>query len=180
MLFLTDVADEFEVGIGLAAQVAAGVVLELGDELVDDGDVVDVAEAVDEAEHLHVGLAEDVVEFLALVGGVDGDEDGAGLGAGELEGQPVGHVLGPDADVVALADADGEQALGEAVDARVELLVGPAEVAVGIDEKIVVGGFARPEFELPAEGEVGEAVGARGDGGGGSGGGGHGNPGFEI
>ena len=180
VFFLADVADEFELGIRLGAEVAAGELLEFGDELVDGLDVVDVAEAVDEAEHAHVGLAQDVVEFLGLVGGVDGDEDGAGFGAGELEGEPVGDVFGPDADVVALADADGEEALGEAVDAVVELAVGPAEVAVGVDDEVVVGGFAGPEFELAAEGEGGEAVGAGGDGGGGGGGKGIRHLKFEI
>ena len=170
VLFLADVADVFEVRIGPAAQVAAGVLLQLGHEPVDDLEVIDVAKAVDEPQHLHVGLLEDVVEFLGLVGGVDGDEHGAGLGAGELEHQPVGHVLGPDAHVVALADADGEQALRQAIDALVELPVGPAQAAVGIDEEVVVRRFPGPEFELLPERQRGEAVGARADGGVGGGG----------
>ena len=59
----------------------------------------------------------DVLQLVGPVDRVDGHRDRADLGGGEQEREPVGNVGGPDAEVVALADADGKQAAGKVVHA---------------------------------------------------------------
>ena len=66
--------------------------------------------------------------------------------------------------MIAFADANGQQPLGQAVDAVVKLAIGPAQVAVGIHNELVVRCGARPELELLAKGQRGEAIGIRADG----------------
>ena len=124
----------------------------LGDQLADDLDVVDVAERVDDRERPHVRLLDHVGELVALVDRVHGDEHDADLRGGEGERQPVGDVAGPYAQVVALLEPDGEQPLGEVVDALVELAVGPPQVAVGVDDEVVVRLLGDDLLEVLADG----------------------------
>ena len=116
----------------------AVVLLQLGDELPDDVHIADVAESVDDGERVHVGLLDQVFQLMRLIVGVDGHEDGADLGRGEHQSQPFGDVARPDADVRALGDADGQQALRHVGGALVKVLVAPDEAAVGIHDEGMV------------------------------------------
>ena len=52
---------------------------------------------------------------------------------------PLGVVGGPDADVLALFDADGHQAAGHALDLGMELPVGEPVAGGGVDQGLAVG-----------------------------------------
>ena len=80
-----------------------------------------------------------VFELARAVGGVDGDEDRADPGGGELGEQPLGPVRRPDPDPLAADDAEPSQAVGQRVDPRRELGVAPAldacRAALGREEE---------------------------------------------
>jgi hypothetical protein len=134
-----DEDDALEPGEASALEPAALAGLQLGYQLVDDGHIVDVAEAVDETEGFDIRLLHQVLQLVEPVGGVHRNRDDPDLGCGEEEGEPVGHVGGPDAEVVTLLEADGEQALGEAVHPAIEFRVGKAQIPVGVDHELLVG-----------------------------------------
>ena len=82
-------------GEGLALQETALLGFEFRHELVKGLDVIGVAQAVDDEDVLGLRLAQEVVQLGGFVVGVDGQQDGADFGGGELEGHPVGHIGGP-------------------------------------------------------------------------------------
>jgi hypothetical protein len=75
-----------------------------------------------------------VFEFVAAVGGVDVDEDGAHLRGRVLDEGPFGNVLRPDPDSVALLHAAFEQSDGQCIGVGVELRVRPPPVRFPVDE----------------------------------------------
>ena len=77
------------------------------------GGVGGLAEAAAQQQDAHAGLVQDVLQLAGLVGGVDVDEDRADAGGGVLDDDPLEAVGRPDADAVAVPDAEGEQAAGE-------------------------------------------------------------------
>ena len=139
VLFLSDEDDVLEKRELCARESAALGRLELWDELVHHRDVVAVAVAVGERQRRDVGLREEIIRLVALVRGVDGDQHHADLRRREDEGVPVGDVRRPDAEVIAFLEADRKKPLREIVAAFVELPVGEAQIAVGVDEKLLVG-----------------------------------------
>ena len=106
---------------------------QLRQHLVGHVHIVAIPGAVGDAKGVHVGVGTQVLQLVLLVVGVDGDEHGTYFGCGIKEGQPVGHVGGPDAHVGALLHANRQQALGQIVDTLVELAPGEAQVTVTID-----------------------------------------------
>ena len=113
------------------------------------------AEPADQDEGSNLRLLQHVGEFAGAVGRVYGDEDGADLGGGELGDHPLGVVGGPDADMLAFFDADGQEATGHAFHlgmklAVVEAVAGgrmdkgfPFGEALGLDVEDVADGAAR-------------------------------------
>ena len=99
--------------------------------------------------------SEKIGQFVGAVGGIDVDQDGADLGGGELGEHPLGVVGGPDADVLALCDADGHQAARDALDLGVELPVGEPVAGGGMDEGFAVGVAVGLLVEDVADGEAG-------------------------
>ena len=93
-------------------------------------DVVRVPEAAGHDQQAHAGLAERVRQLGRLVGRVDGDEDRADPGGGELRHDPLVAVRRPDPDAVALADPAGEQSSRRGVDLEPQLAVGGPVVLV--------------------------------------------------
>ena len=90
-------------------------------------------------EHPHAGLAERVRELARPVRRVDVDEDRADTRGGELQQRPLDAGRRPDADPVALLDADGQAGRGRRLDFRVELPVRQADALVSRDEGVDVG-----------------------------------------
>ena len=151
VFFLADVDYVFQYREALAFQVAALRFFQFRQHGVYHVDVAAVEHAVGDAEGVDVGVLYQKFEFVLLVIGVDGDQDGADLGSGVQEGEPVGYVGSPDAHVGAVFYADREQSFGHVVDATVEFAPGEAQVAVGINEVFFVGGQGGPVFEPLAE-----------------------------
>ena len=139
VLLGTHVDEILEEGVLLGMEEPALHVQRLGHQIADDLEVVHVAVGIDHAERLHVRLLQHVVELVGLVHRVHRHHDHSDLGARVHEGEPVGDVAGPHAQVVARLHADGQEALGERVGALVEVLVGPAQVAVRVHDELVVG-----------------------------------------
>ena len=126
-------------------------VLQLGQHGVGHIDVVAVPCAVGNAECVHVGVLAEVLQLVLLVVGVDGHEHGTNLCRSVEEGQPVGYVGGPDADVGTFLDTDSDEAFGEVIDALVELAPGEAEVAGGMDNLVFIGRRLSPMLEPLSE-----------------------------
>jgi len=123
-----------------------------GHQTSDDLDVIHIAVLVHDAERLHVGLFQHVVELVALVDRVHRDHHDAHLGGGVHEGEPVGDVTGPDPQMVAGFHPDGQEPLGQGVGALVEIAVGPAQGPVGIDDELMVGLYRHLVAEIAPDG----------------------------
>ena len=108
------------------------------------------------------GVVEDVGCFVALVGGVDGDGDGADEGESEPAEQELGAVGEEEADAVAVADASGLEHAGGALDGGVEIAVG--DVLAGDFEEGLVGVALDDLGEEVAEGLLPREVGGGGHG----------------
>ena len=158
LLLLPQVDDVAQAREARADQMPADHRPQFGDELVEDVDVADVAQAVDDAQRVHVGLPDEVLELVGLVVGVDGDQDGADLGGREHEREPFGDVARPDAHMVAAADADGQQALRHLVGAAVEVQVAPAEPPVRVHDEGMVRLRLDQTREEFADGLLGEEL----------------------
>ena len=139
MLLGSEEHHPLEMGVLLAVEVVPGLCLEFGDQFVNGLHVVDVPDAVDEVQVLHIGLPEDVVELRGLVVGVDGEQDGTDLGGGEHECDPIGDVGGPYGDLFTFLDAHGHHSLGHTVDLDTPLPPREAEVPVDVHDGVVVG-----------------------------------------
>ncbi|OAV75111.1 hypothetical protein Barb7_01312 [Bacteroidales bacterium Barb7] len=100
---------------------------------------------------MQVGILHEVFQFALLVIGVYGDHHRPDFRTGIEEGQPVGHIGRPDADVRPVRDADRQHSLRHIVRPAVELAPREAEVAVGINEKLLVGRNRRPMLQPLSE-----------------------------
>ena len=121
---------------------------------VEEGDVGD--------EGRGGSVVEDVGCFVALVGGVDGDGDGADEGEAEPAEHELGAVGEEEADAVAVGDAGGLEHAGGALDGVVEVAVG--DLLAG-DFEEGLGGVALDDFgEEVAEGLLPGEVGGGGHG----------------
>ena len=105
--------------------------LQVGAHFREQCEVIGGLEAVGEQQHGDVGLLEDVLQFVGAVGGVDVDQHGARVGGGELDHDPLRPVGGPDADVLAAADAERHQGAGRLPDLGVKRGVAAAVVQPG-------------------------------------------------
>lgn len=122
---------------------ASRVILEFGDKFIEHIDIRGVAVLTDHAERVDVCISQKILKLTHLIVGVDGDEPRSNLGASEKDGEPIGNVVSPDADLHVLLNAKGHKALGELVHAGVKLRIAPIEATIGIGDEILVGCFAR-------------------------------------
>ena len=147
MFLLPDVDDVAQIGEACAVQVAALRGAQLGHHGVGHIHVIAFGGAVGDAERVQVGIIDEVFQLVLFVVGIDGYQHRAYLGGGEKKRKPVGHVGCPDAHMRAGRYAYGEQAFCQLIDPPVELPVGEPQVAVGIDDELLVGRAFRPIFE---------------------------------
>ena len=118
---------------------------EIGDtrQLGEDG-VHPLGELRTEDQHTGVGQIQAVLDLVGGVAVVHGNHDGAGLEDAEVDGEPLQAVHEEDGYLIALFDAAGEEEVGEAVGADVEIPPGHlAAVALtlgGFDEIILTPG----------------------------------------
>src|SRR3569832_770906 len=73
-------------------------------------------------------------QLVGAVGGVQVDQDEAGLGAGELSQRPFTAVGSPDPDAIVGCQPQGEKGGGQGVDTLFEFAVSPADILVPHDE----------------------------------------------
>ena len=109
-------------------------VLEVGQvaaDLLDHRAVVRALELRGGDQRLAAGVAQRVGELGRAVGGVDVDEDDPELRRGELDVDPLGAVRRPDAEAVALAQAEAGERARRPVDVLPELAVGQPHALVG-------------------------------------------------
>ncbi len=111
---------------------------QLGDELIYGLQVIDVLVAVDEKQVFRLRLFQNIGQLVDPVVGVDGEQDGADLGGGELQRHPIGDVGRPHGHLFALLDTHRHQAAGQAIHEIAELPVGQTEIPVDIDHRLVV------------------------------------------
>ena len=140
----TDVNHILHAGEPLTLQVASLALPQFGQHFVGHVNIIALPSAVGDAECVHVGVLAQILQLALFVIRVHRDEYGADLGRGIEEGEPVGHVGGPDAYIETLLYADGDEALGQVVYTPVELFIGEAQVAVAIYDIFFVGGCGGP------------------------------------
>ena len=104
---------------------------ELGHHLVQHLEVVDRAEMIGDQQRGGARLPEDVGELVGAVARVERDDDDPEAGARELRDVPQRTVGQPDAQPVALGEAERGQPGREDVDAREERAERDALVAEG-------------------------------------------------
>ena len=155
VLLRAHVDDALQEGIFLGLQVAALLRERFRHKVADNLQVIDVAIAVDHAERLHIRLLEHVVQLVAFVHGVDRDHDDADLRRRVHEREPVGNVTRPHAQMVARLQANGQHAARQVVGALVEVFVGPAQVAIGVDDELVIRVDSHLVAEILADGLFG-------------------------
>ena len=63
-----------------------------------------------------IGLLQKIFKFVAAVIGVDRDQNRSHPGTSVLGVHPLGQIIGPDGDLVALLDAKGHQSFGDGVE----------------------------------------------------------------
>ena len=153
VFFLSDIDDIFHAGESLALEVASLAGAQFGQHGIDHVDKIIVAAvAVYDAQGVHVGVLAQVFQFGLFVVGVHGDSHRSDFGTGIEEGQPVGHIACPDADVGATFHTNGQESFGHMVYAFVELLPGESQIAVRVDDVFFVGSGGSPMLQPVAEG----------------------------
>ena len=75
-------------------------------------EVVGRLEAIDEKQGHRVALIQHVLQLERPIGRIDRHQHRANPRRGKLQHDPLGHVRGPDGDVLARPDAQGQQAAG--------------------------------------------------------------------
>src|SRR6185295_11690955 len=93
------------------------------DELTTHRCVIVVAKAVADDQRAAFGLAQRILEFVALVRWIDVDQNRADLRRGELNDRPLGAIGGPDADALAFVDSQRGQCSSGAYGFGVQLRV---------------------------------------------------------
>jgi hypothetical protein len=136
---LAQIDDVFELRQLGALELAGLAVLELRADVVDHLDVfVGGAHAADQDQGLGIGLLHQVFQLEGAVGRVDGHHDGAELGGAELGVEPLGDVVGPDGDLVALLDPEGHEPLGHLVAHIAEFAVGVVDAQLVVHQRLAV------------------------------------------
>ena len=99
----------------------------LGREILDHAHVVAGLERLRRHQGFHAHLVERVGDLRATVGRVDGHQDQAGTGSGELGQCPFGAVGRPDADPVARRQTQRQQPGGQSVGAVAQFAERPVD-----------------------------------------------------
>ena len=134
------------------AQISGAAGGKLRDEFVQHFHVVRRAEPADYHQGVDLRLFQQVGQFVGAVGRVDGNQGRADFGSGVLRQQPLHVVGGPDADVLALLDAQGHQPSRCPIHLRPELPVGVADAGGDVNHGLAVGEALRLQVKNVADG----------------------------
>jgi len=121
--------------------------------LVQRGHIIGVLPGIDHEEGGGIGLFKKILQLRRLVSGVDRYQNGADLGACELQYNPLRDVVGPDGDVVTFFDSHGKEPLGDLPAEVAELPVAVAEAPFRIDQGVISGEFSGDIFQQSAYGK---------------------------
>ena len=124
---------------------------ELGAAFRDQVEAAGVAKAVDQKQGRRVRLLEHVGELAGAIRGIHRDEHRPDLGDRELEEDPLRPVGRPHRDVIALLDAETEQAFRELIAADEHVAIGPAHAVVGKDQRLAITRAVRDAIEEIAD-----------------------------
>ena len=95
----TDVDNALQIREALAVQMTALAGLQFGQHRICHVDIITVPCSVCNTQNLHIGVLTQILQFVLFVVGVYRHKYGTYLGGSVEEGQPVGHIGGPDTDV---------------------------------------------------------------------------------
>ena len=139
------------VPVGRAEVDDASQPVDLAAHLLDHAAVVAGLERLRRDERRDAGLAEDVLQLVGAVAGVDVDEDRADLGGGELHQGPLRAVGRPDADPVTGPHPDGQQSASEPVDVSLQRGIRPSPALGHVDEGLAVAEASHRLVEVVAD-----------------------------
>ena len=127
---------------------------ELAFRRIDHRAVIRFLEAARGKQPLHARLPHGVDKLFVPVGGVDADQDRTDLGSGKLHQSPLPAVRRPDSDTVALSVAGSVQPRGQALHLAVELRVRQVDIAIEVDDRVMLRVFGHNAGEALADGLV--------------------------
>ena len=122
-------------------------------DLIDDLSVVGVQSRFDHHQGMGIGLAEQVLCLVNLIGGVHRDQHRADLGGGPEGDVPGRHIGGPDRHFHTGFHPQGDQGPGKVIHILAELFIGSGVVQRGVLEGILVGEFLHHAVEDLGEGQ---------------------------
>ena len=134
----TKLHDCFKQRRALGIEVARRAVVHLGRQLTHHAEVVAGLEGRHRNEHLAADLVQRVFQFSDAVSRVDVDQHDADFGGGNLQEQPLGAVVCPNAHAITLADATAKQRAGKATGFAVQLTVTHAHVLVTRHQRFAI------------------------------------------
>jgi hypothetical protein len=135
---LTDRDDEPQLRQPVGVQIAQRRRRELGRQLAQHLEIIAAFEFSCCDERGTASLIEHIFEFADAVGGIDVDENEAGIRCGELGQHPFGVVRRPNADTVAAFQPKGDKAGGDGVNPRLQFAVGPTDPLMANDERVAL------------------------------------------
>ena len=142
----------------LGVQLARQAVLKLGAQLLDDANIIRVLVAVDHHQGVGVGLAQQVLGLVDLIGGVHRNQHRADFGGGPEGDVPLGHVGGPNSHMVPLLHPHGDEGPGKLVHVIPELGVGAGVIQLGVLKAELVGELLDHAVQHIGEGGVDEGL----------------------
>ena len=114
--------------------------------------IVRALERLGHDDHRDAGLAQHVGHLVRAVCRVDVDEDRPHLGGGELGEGPLRTVRGPDADPVALLQAQVDQPTGQPVDLGAQLGIRHPQPLGPVHQRLAVGEPRHRRIEVRPDG----------------------------
>ena len=129
--------DILKIRQSLALQLTRLAGRKLGTQLTDGSDIVAILEAVDHDKRVGVGLAQQILDLMNLVCGVDRDQNCADLRRSPEGDVPCGHICRPDGHVVALLHIHCDQGSRKIVHVIAELGVRSRVVELRVAECIL-------------------------------------------
>ena len=138
----------------LGVELARQAVLKLGAQLLDDANIIRVLVAVDHHQGVGVGLAQQVLGLVDLIGGVHRHQHRPDFGGGPEGDVPLGHVGGPNSHMVPLLHPHGDEGPGKLVHVVPELRIGAGVIQLGVLKAELVGELLDHTVQHIGEGGV--------------------------
>ena len=122
-----------------AVELAGPRAVQFRTDLAQHGQVGRCLELLDQGQPADFRLGQRIFEFGRPVRRIDRHQHHADAGRGELQQDPLRPVGGPNAESIAAAESEGQQAAGDAIDFPVEFRPGKADSFLAEDHRIARG-----------------------------------------